>query len=145
MNTESLNLLPPQQLPTQLTLSAEQRIVFLGVLRLILEAINHSNTDLAIEKLNKALFLLGETKRSPVTNLPTETALNAEKIGDYDEYFRVTHAEAEDVAIALMSSIIVAFRETLLLSKSNEFDPSLIATLKQGYSSYLGLILQVFS
>lgn len=145
METKSLRLLPPQQLPTQLTLSAEQLTVFLAVLRLLLEATNHSNADLAIKKLNQAFSLLEDTQRSPMPDTPTKTLLSRGDIEDYDQYFGVSHSEAENVAVGLLSSVIVALREMVLLSKSHEFNPNLLATLKQGYSSYLGLILQVFS
>jgi len=145
MTTENLKLLPPQQLPTQLTLSPEQRAVSSAFLRLIVEAMNYSNADIAIEKLNEAFSLLGDTQRSPLPDTPTQTLLSREAIEDYDQYFGVGHFEAEDVAVGLLSSFIVALREMVLLSKSYQFDPDLIATLKQGYSSYLGLMLQIFN
>ncbi|MEH2410091.1 hypothetical protein [Nostoc sp.] len=146
MESEYLNLLTPQQLPTQLTLSYETDERVSEALKLILEAVNHSSADLAGDKLNQALIILGETKRSPVNDPLTHSGfLSLERIDDFDRYFQIVHVQAEDTAIVLVSSIILALREFFLLSLSKDFNSSKVVDLKKGYQEYVKLLTRVFT
>ncbi|MEH1907472.1 MAG: hypothetical protein V7L05_11275 [Nostoc sp.] len=146
MESEYLNLLTPQQLPTQLTLSDEMDERVSEALKLILEAVNHSCGDLAGDKLNQALIIIGETKRSPVNDLLTHNSfLSLEKIDDFDRYFQIVHVQTEDTAIVLISSLLVALREFLLLSQSKDFNSSKVVDLKKGYQEYVKLLTRVFT
>ncbi|MEH2460174.1 hypothetical protein [Nostoc sp.] len=146
MESEYLNLLTPQQLPTQLTLSYETDERVSEALKLILEAVNHSSADLAGDKLNQALIIIGETKRSPVNDPLTHSGLlSLERIDDFDRYFQIVHVQAEDTAIVLVSSIILALREFFLLSLSKDFNSSKMVDLKKGYQEYVKLLTRVFT
>ncbi|MEH2362693.1 hypothetical protein [Nostoc sp.] len=146
MESEYLNLLTPQQLPTELALSDEVDERVSEALKLILEAVNHSCADLAGDKLNQALIIIGETKRSPVNDLLTHNSfLSLEKIDDFDRYFQIVHVQTEDTAIVLISSLLVALREFLLLSQSKDFNSSKVVDLKKGYQEYVKLLTRVFT
>ncbi|MEH1904256.1 MAG: hypothetical protein V7L04_23320 [Nostoc sp.] len=146
MESEYLNLLTPQQLPTQLTLSYQTNERVSEALKLILEALNHSCADLAGDKLNQALIILGETKRSPVNDPLTHNSfLSLEKIDDFDRYFQIVHVQTEDTAIVLVSSLLIALREFLLLSESKDFNSSKVIDLKKGYQEYIKLLTRVFT
>ncbi|MEH2006214.1 hypothetical protein [Nostoc sp.] len=146
MESEYLNLLTPQQLPTQLTLSYQTNERVSEALKLILEALNHSCADLAGDKLNQALIILGETKRSPVNDpLIHNSFLSLEKIDDFDRYFQIVHVQTEDTAIVLVSSLLIALREFLLLSESKDFNSSKVIDLKKGYQEYIKLLTRVFT
>ncbi|MDF5739433.1 MULTISPECIES: hypothetical protein [unclassified Nostoc] len=146
MESEYLNLLTPQQLPTQLTLSYQTNERVSEALKLILEALNHSCADLAGDKLNQALIILGETKRAPVNDPLTHNSfLSLEKIDDFDRYFQIVHVQTEDTAIVLVSSLLIALREFLLLSESKDFNSSKVIDLKKGYQEYIKLLTRVFT
>ncbi|MDJ0902126.1 MAG: hypothetical protein QNJ55_25325 [Xenococcus sp. MO_188.B8] len=139
-----LDLLNPLQLPTNLSLSLETKKKVSQVLKLLLIVIDDEHIDQNIEKLNQALFILGETNNSPITDTITQTSLTLEKIQDYDHYFRMNHTQTEDIGITVLSSIIVAFREMLLLCKSNQFNHHHVEQLKQGYKEYIDLLIRIF-
>lgn len=146
MESKYLDLLTPQQLPTQLTLSYETDEQVSEALKLILEAVNHSCADLGVDKLNQALIIIGETKRSPVNDpLTNSSFLSLKKIVDFDRYFQIVHVQAEDTAIVLVSSLVIALREFLLLSQLQEFNSSKVADLKKGYNEYVKLLTRVFT
>ncbi|WP_265278207.1 hypothetical protein [Nostoc sp. KVJ3] len=144
MKSKYLNLLTPGQLPTQLTLSHEMHERVSEALKLILEAINHLPTNVAVDKLNQALTIIGETERSPINDsLINNTFLSVKKIEEFDRYFQIVHVEAENISIVLVSSLVVALQEFLFLSELKNFNSSKMVDLKKGYQEYVELLNRV--
>ncbi|GBF80864.1 hypothetical protein [Aphanothece sacrum] len=140
-----LNLLNPLQLPTTLSPDSETNNKILKTLELIQIVITESDTDQNLDKLIEAMVILGETQQSLINNPITETFLSLEEIEDYDNYFMVNHCNSENIAISIVSSIVLAMRELLLLSKLHNFNHEELLKLKQGYQEYINLLFRTFN
>ena len=145
METQQLNLLVPDELPTNNELSeANKEKVFLS-LNLALESLDSDCQEQAIAQVNQALMILGTADTLP-NDIPIEGTRKRREALDYDNYFNVNHVKSQEPEIFLVSSILIAYQRFLLLGHNcNKFDSHNIEIQRQGFRTYCKLLSRVFN
>ena len=145
METQKLNLLVPDELPTQNELSeANKEKVFLS-LTLALESLDSDCQEQAISQVNQALMILGTADILPNDIIIEGTRKHREAL-DYDNYFNVNHVKSKEPEIFLVSSILIAYQRFLVLGhNSNKFNADNIEIMRQGFKTYCQLLSRVFN
>ena len=145
METQLLNLLIPDELPTQHELSEANKEKVARSLTLTLQSLDLDSQEQAIVQVNQALTILGTADILPNDFLIKGTKKYRDVL-DYDSYFNINHVKSQEPEICLVRSIVVAYRSFLLLShQSNKFNSENIEIQRQGFRTYCHLLSRVFN
>ena len=114
MKIKQLDLLVPEQLPTQKELDeANREKVFLSI-SIALKSLDLTCQKQAISQVNQALIILGENDILPAI-LQTQASKKQSKTLDYDNYFNVNHVKSSEPEICLVRSVLVTYKSFRLL------------------------------
>ncbi|PSF35018.1 hypothetical protein C7H19_17910 [Aphanothece hegewaldii CCALA 016] len=144
-NPPHLELLVPWDLPIEQKLSETDQIIISQSLNQLLAALKQSSPATALKIIEETLDRLGRIEGYPVEPTSTKTALETWEVKDFDQYFEISHIQTENTAICLVRSILVAYQTLLILNAQyHGLDPTQIELQKQGFVSYVHLLVRVF-
>ncbi|MFE4108012.1 hypothetical protein [Almyronema epifaneia] len=140
-----LYLLVPWDLPSQMRLSAAHQVRLSKALCCLLRSLEESPAD-AIATLEQALATLNSYPVKPAEIVTTQTPLKSWEVADFDQYFNVTHVQAQEPSTCLVASVLLTCRTFfLLLQQDYDFDPTQIERQKRGFVSQAHLLARVFN
>lgn len=141
-----LYLLVPWELPIQQQLSGSEKVILERSLQQFLKALSQHSIQEAIIALDQALANLDISSIVPMHLTSTQTPLDVSEIEDFDNYFEVSHVQAQEPAICMVWSLLIAYQVFLMLSdQGSEFDRTQVELQKQGFRSYVYLLARAFN
>ena len=140
-----LDLLLPQDLPTEHALGAAERFELAGVLGGFLEALALPDRAAALTRIESLLAALGEPCASPAevgdTGVPASTA----QVEDFDSYFRVRRIASGRPAHALARSLLQTARANMsLFCRAPDLPQTRVAQQIAGFAGYARLLARTF-
>ena len=145
MKITQLNLLIPEQLPTQNELKESNKEKVLRSLNLALQSLDMDCQEQAILQINQALIILNPTDILTADFNPKDIKKNRSTL-EYDNYFNVKHVQSKEPEICLVRSVLIAYQYFLLLCyETNKFDFDNIKIQQQGFRNYFQLLSRVFN
>lgn len=101
-----LSLLLPWDLPTQITLSPEQKQRAQQVLTTLNNALALNDHGQAHQQLQQLLVSLTDIDTQPADVEHTETPLSREEVEDYDRYFNISHIHSTQPFLSLIKGLV---------------------------------------
>ena len=114
-------------------------------LRQLMQALREPVVEQALPQLEQALADLGEIAVQPADPATTRTPLRAADVSDYDRYFGLQHVNTASDARCLVRGLLMTCHTFLTLcSQVAELSPEHIEQQKQGFRSYVSLLIRAF-
>ena len=140
-----LDLLVPWELPLDQPLAGRDRERVRQALRQLLQALQEVEAKQALQQLEQALAHIGEIPVRPAVPATTSTSLRVAEVSDYDRYFDLQHVHTASDACCLVRGLLVTCHMFLTLcSQASALRPEHIEQQKQGFRSYVSLLVRVF-
>ena len=145
MKTNQLDLLIPEQLPSENELSESNKKKVLLALKIALKSLDIDCQKQTILQIDRALIILKQTEIFTVNFSKKDTQKNRDFL-DYDNYFNVNHVKSKEPEICLVRSVLIAYKSFILLCNySSTFNFENIEIQRQGFRSYFQLLSRVFN
>lgn len=145
----TLDLLVPWDIPLECRLTVPYKHKIQQSLQQLLQALQRPDAHQALVDIEHILSILDHPTTRPAHVKSTKTALKAEEVDDFDQYFGVNHVQTEDtdldVGLCLVRGLLVNCQKFMVLCHhSPQLDPDQIALQKQGFISCVYLLERVF-
>lgn len=139
-----LDLLLPDQLPAETSLTTAERNRMHSVLRTLLEALELDHAA-SVRKLEDLLVELGKPDGLPAAVDTTGLPLTAFQASDYDRYFRVNRLTTAEPAVAMARSLIQTVHAvTGLFDRGKDLPTIHIRRQIEGFVSHTHLLARTF-
>lgn len=114
-------------------------------LQQLMQALREPVVEQARHQLEQALTDLGDITVQPADPATTRTPLRVAEVSDYDYYFGLQHVHTTSDARCLVKGLLMTCHVFLTLcSQVAEFRLEHIEQQKQGFRSYVSLLIRVF-
>ena len=114
-------------------------------LRQLMQALREPVVEQTLQQLEQALADLGEIAVQPADLATTRTPLRVVEVSDYDYYFGLQHVHTTSDARCLVKGLLMTCHMFLTLcGQVAELSPEHIEPQKQGFRSYVSLLIRVF-
>ncbi|MEM9212754.1 MAG: hypothetical protein AAGD25_00125 [Cyanobacteria bacterium P01_F01_bin.150] len=152
----NLDLLVPWDLPTDLTLSIQEKEVVTHALAQLITSLEQEKIKEetmvkcpfkeSIALINQAIATLGTGHQSIPNTTKEKISLKQWEIIDYDRYFNIQHIESETPAICIVRSVLLTYRQFLYLCNQNpNLDPNNVIRQRQGFEAIALLLTRIFN
>ncbi|MEM0982178.1 MAG: hypothetical protein AAGH78_18155 [Cyanobacteria bacterium P01_H01_bin.58] len=140
-----LELLVPWELPLDQHLAKNERSRVDQALQQLLKALAESSPRQSLRMINDALTDLGDIETQVADIESTKTSLKTWEVEDYDRYFQVNHVHTPQTAICLVKGLLITCQQFMeICLQIPELDAQQVQLQKQGFVSYIHLLLRTF-
>lgn len=140
-----LELLVPWDLPVDQRLSPGDSTRIDRALQQLLQALENSSSQEALNYIDQALTDLGHLDTQTANVAQTKTSLKPWEVEDYDRYFQTRHVHTEDSAICLVKGLLLTCQRFVeICIQTPQLDTQQIEQQTQGFISYIRLLRRVF-
>jgi hypothetical protein len=140
-----LDLLLPDDLLTEHTLSAPERALLRGVLMNLLHALQLPDRTAGPRRIEELLGSLKNAGGRPARVGETGIPANLAQIDDFDAYFRVHRITSQQPALALVRSLLQTARAVMsLFGRADHLPEARVQQQIAGFIAYTHLLARTF-